>query len=152
MELTKFSEKININDTQEIMFDYTQDYDNRLSWDTFLKKAELIDGATKADKGVRAYCVAKNGLGMESEYVSFNRPKVTAVKMTQGLKAYKQYFCQQIKLGWVRSTNDMHLLSRADVSMAISFFNSFIFFAPATGASFSSASLPIKKVANVAVT
>ncbi len=31
MELTEFSEKININDTQEIIFDYTQDYDNRLS-------------------------------------------------------------------------------------------------------------------------
>jgi len=28
--------------------------------------------------------VAKNGLGMETEYVSFNRPKVTAVKMTKG--------------------------------------------------------------------
>jgi len=84
MGVIKFSEKININSIPEIIFDYTQDYDKRLCWDTFLKKTELINGAKKAEKGVRAYCVAKNGLGMETEYVSFNRPKVTTVKMTQG--------------------------------------------------------------------
>jgi ribosome-associated toxin RatA of RatAB toxin-antitoxin module len=91
MEAIKFSEKININETQEVIFDYTQDYQNRLIWDTFLKKAELLSGATKANKGVRAYCVAKNGLGMETEYVSFNRPKVTAVKMTRGPFLFKTF-------------------------------------------------------------
>ena len=92
MEAIKFSEKININDSQETIFDYTQDYDNRLNWDTFLKKAKLVNGATSADKGVKAYCVAKNGLGMETEYVSFNRPKVTAVRMTQGPFLFKTFF------------------------------------------------------------
>jgi ribosome-associated toxin RatA of RatAB toxin-antitoxin module len=91
MEAIKFSEKIIINEKQEVIFDYTQDYDNRLSWDTFLKKAELINGATKADKGVRAYCVAKNGVGMETEYVSFNRPKVTAIRMTRGPFLFKTF-------------------------------------------------------------
>lgn len=91
MEAIKFSEKINIQSTQEIIFDYTQDYNNRLNWDTFLKKAELINGATNADRGVKAYCVAKNGLGMETEYVSFNRPKVTAVKMTKGPFLFKTF-------------------------------------------------------------
>jgi ribosome-associated toxin RatA of RatAB toxin-antitoxin module len=91
MEAIKFSEKIIINETQEVIFDYTQDYDNRLSWDTFLKKAELINGATKADKGVRAYCVAKNGVGMETEYVSFNRSKVTAIRMTRGPFLFKTF-------------------------------------------------------------
>jgi ribosome-associated toxin RatA of RatAB toxin-antitoxin module len=91
MEAIKFSEKINIRETQETIFDYTQDYSNRLSWDTFLKKAELIDGATSAGKGVRAYCVAKNGLGMETEYISFNRPKVTAIKMTKGPFLFKMF-------------------------------------------------------------
>ena len=90
-EAIKFSEKININDSQETIFDYTQDYDNRLNWDTFLKKAKLVNGATNADKGVKAYCVAKNGLGMETEYVSFNRPKVTAIKMTQGPFLFKTF-------------------------------------------------------------
>jgi len=81
---TKFSEKIIINRPQQEVFDYTQDYDQRLSWDTFLKSAELINGAESAALGVKAWCVAYNGLGMETEYVSFRRPSVTAVKMTQG--------------------------------------------------------------------
>jgi ribosome-associated toxin RatA of RatAB toxin-antitoxin module len=35
--------------------------------------------------------VAKNGLGMETEYVSFNRPKVTAIKMTRGPFMFKAF-------------------------------------------------------------
>jgi ribosome-associated toxin RatA of RatAB toxin-antitoxin module len=51
-----------------------------------------MDGATKAGKGVQAYCVAKNGLGMVTEYVSFNRPKATAIKMTKGPFMFKTFF------------------------------------------------------------
>lgn len=92
MEGAKFSEKIIIDCSPVIAFDYTQDYNNRLKWDTFLKRAELTEGATKADKGVQAYCVAKNGLGMVTEYVSFNRPKATAIKMTKGPFMFKTFF------------------------------------------------------------
>jgi ribosome-associated toxin RatA of RatAB toxin-antitoxin module len=91
MEAIKFTEKILINENAQTIFDYTQDYDNRLTWDTFLKKAELIEGATKADKGVKAYCVAQNGLGMVTEYITFNRPKVTAIKMTKGPFLFKSF-------------------------------------------------------------
>ncbi|RDC64471.1 type II toxin-antitoxin system RatA family toxin [Adhaeribacter pallidiroseus] len=91
MKLVKFSETIIIQQGAEIVFDYTQDYSQRLTWDTFLKKADLIEGALKAAKGVKAYCVAKNGLGMETEYVSFNRPKVTAIKMTKGPFMFRSF-------------------------------------------------------------
>lgn len=91
MEAAKFSERIIINCSPLEAFDYTQDYDNRLKWDTFLKKAELMDGATQAGKGVKAYCVAKNGLGMVTEYVSFSRPKATAIKMTRGPYIFKRF-------------------------------------------------------------
>ncbi|SIT95080.1 type II toxin-antitoxin system RatA family toxin [Pontibacter indicus] len=84
MGSVKFSQSITIKAAAEKVFDYTQDYNKRLVWDTFLKRAELVEGAIKADKGIKAYCVAHNGIGMETEYVSFYRPKVTAVKMTKG--------------------------------------------------------------------
>jgi hypothetical protein len=84
MKAIKFEEKIVIREMPEVIFDFTQDYQNRLKWDTFLKKAELIHGAEEAGMGVQSYCVAQNGLGMTTEYVSFNRPKVVAIKMTQG--------------------------------------------------------------------
>lgn len=79
-----FSEKIIINKPAEVIFDYTQDYNKRLDWDTFLKQAELVDGATEVAKGVKAWCVAKNGLGMETRYVTYTRPWSTAIKMTKG--------------------------------------------------------------------
>src|SRR5688500_8840400 len=91
MNANKFSESIEINGKSEQIFDYTQDYNNRLKWDTFLTEAYLLNNATKADKGVRAWCVSKNGMGMETEYVSFNRPKVTAIKMTKGPLMFREF-------------------------------------------------------------
>jgi len=79
-----FEQSIVIAASPGDLFALTQDYARRLEWDPFLKSAELLDGAASADVGVRAYCVAHNGLGMETEYVSFNPPRACAVKMTRG--------------------------------------------------------------------
>ncbi|HEX8529332.1 MAG TPA: hypothetical protein VF646_04895 [Cytophagales bacterium] len=70
MKSIKFTEATRIRERPEVIFDYTQDYGNRLQWDTFLKRADLVDGATAAGKGVKSYCVARNGIGMETVYVS----------------------------------------------------------------------------------
>lgn len=91
MGATKFSVSIVINCSPDTAFDYTQDYNNRLRWDTFLKKAELMEGATLASRGVKAYCVARNGVGMVTEYVSFNRPKATAIRMTKGPYLFQSF-------------------------------------------------------------
>ncbi len=91
MEGIKFSQTIIINCNPELVFDYTQDYKTRLQWDRFLKKADLLEGATQAEKGVKAYCVTKNGLGMITEYVSFNRSKATAIKMIKGPFMFKSF-------------------------------------------------------------
>ncbi|MCF6401443.1 SRPBCC family protein [Chitinophaga filiformis] len=91
METVKFAESIIINGSSEHVFDFTQDYNRRLEWDTFLKTAKLLNGAVVPDKGVAAYCVAKNGLGMVTEYITYNRPKVTAIKMTEGPFMFKSF-------------------------------------------------------------
>lgn len=79
-----FEDEISVRATPETLFALTQDYGRRLQWDPFLRSAQLVGGATEAGMGVRAYCVADTGLGMETEYVSFNPPSVAAVKMTRG--------------------------------------------------------------------
>ena len=66
------------------LFELTQDYDRRLAWDPFLRVAQLLGGATRPKVGVRAWCAAWYGLGMETEYVTFSPPAVTAVRMTRG--------------------------------------------------------------------
>ena len=79
-----FEQAIEIDASPAELFRLTQDYNHRLDWDPFLKEARLVGGAQAAGLGVRAWCVANSGLGMETEYVSFNPPKTVAVKMTKG--------------------------------------------------------------------
>ena len=78
---------IDIRATPEVAFDLIHDYPRRLEWDPFLKEARLLEGAESAAVGVQARCTARNGFGglvMETVYVSFDRPRVAAVKMTRG--------------------------------------------------------------------
>ncbi|HEX9373754.1 MAG TPA: SRPBCC family protein [Roseiflexaceae bacterium] len=79
-----FEQSIEVRADALTLFRLTQDYDHRLDWDPFLKEARLVGGAAAAGVGARAWCVARNGMGMETEYVSFKPPKVVAVKMTKG--------------------------------------------------------------------
>jgi hypothetical protein len=69
--------------TPEVAFAVSQDYDRRLDWDPFLSIARVI-GDSAPGKGVRTYCQSKSGIGMETEYVSFDPPKTAAVRMTRG--------------------------------------------------------------------
>lgn len=92
MRSIRIEETIIINAPPEQVFDFTQDYTTRLHWDTFLKRADLMDGMTAAGKGVKAYCVAHNGFGMVTEYITFNRPEVTAIKMIKGPFLFKSFF------------------------------------------------------------
>lgn len=78
-----FEHSIVVHAPQAWLFDLMQDYDRRLEWDPFLSEARLV-GAERAAVGVRAWCVDKAGRGMETEYVSFQRPERVAVKMTSG--------------------------------------------------------------------
>lgn len=82
----KFEQSIIVRASPADIFALTQDYARRLEWDPFLKSATLLGGATAAGLGVRACCVARSGLAMETEYVSFNPPQTCAIKMTAGPK------------------------------------------------------------------
>jgi hypothetical protein len=79
-----FRQSIEVVAEPGVLFDLTQDYAHRLGWNPFLKEARLLDGAETPSVGVRAWCVARNGLGMETRYVSFNPPGTCAVEMTKG--------------------------------------------------------------------
>jgi hypothetical protein len=66
------------------VFDLLHGYSRRLEWDTLLRAAYLEDGQTAAGKGVTSVCVGRwslGGIALRTVYVSFERPKVAAVKM-----------------------------------------------------------------------
>jgi hypothetical protein len=79
-----FDESVVIDAEPAPLFRLSQDYSRRLEWDPFLRSACLVGDASEAGVGVRARCVSHSGWAMETEYVSFNPPRATAVRMTSG--------------------------------------------------------------------
>jgi polyketide cyclase/dehydrase/lipid transport protein len=66
------------------VFDLVHDYGRRLEWDTLLSAAYLDDGFTAAGLGATSVCVGRRSLGrlaFKTVYVSFDRPRVAAVKL-----------------------------------------------------------------------
>jgi hypothetical protein len=77
-------EFIDIGAEPETVFDLSQDYGRRLEWDPFLRSMRFEGGETNAGVGVRVTVRAWHGLGMTVELVSFDRPRVVAMKMVKG--------------------------------------------------------------------
>lgn len=76
---------IEINAPCEIVFDVIHDYDCRLKWDSMLREARLLDGATTAGPGVRSLCTGTwRGafLALETKYIQFKPGQVAAVNLT----------------------------------------------------------------------
>ena len=82
---------IEIARPQEVVFDLTQNYAQRLAWDPYLAEAYLMKEAAEPAVGVEAYCKNHNGSVMVSRYISFNRPAVAAVNMVKGPKILKRF-------------------------------------------------------------
>ena len=78
------SQWVEINASAREVFNLIHNYDRRLEWDSMLREARLLDGATVAQQGARSRCVGSwkcCWLPIESTYVSFVQGKVAAVKM-----------------------------------------------------------------------
>lgn len=79
---------VDINAPCQDVFDVIHDYGIRLQWDTLLSDARIIDeGVAAAAVGVSTLCVGRTifgRVGIETVYVSFDRPRVAAVRMKRG--------------------------------------------------------------------
>ncbi len=68
----------------EAVFDLLHDYDRRLLWDTLLSAAYLTGGHSRACLGATSVCAGRRalfGIALETVYVTFDRPRLAAVKM-----------------------------------------------------------------------
>lgn len=68
----------------EAVFNLLHDYQRRLEWDTLLQKAYLEDDFSESCKGAISVCQGKailGGFALRTQYVTFERGKVAAVKM-----------------------------------------------------------------------
>lgn len=110
-----FERSILVHAGAAALFDLMQDYERRLRWDPFLSEARLVE-ATAAGVGVRAWCVDRRGRGMETEYVSFDRPRRVAVRMTKGPWIFRKFagawIYEAVEAGITRVTFKYHVEAR----------------------------------------
>ena len=111
-----FGRSIDICREPMALFRLTQDYARRLEWDPFLREARLVGGAAEPGVGARAWCLARNGLAMETEYVSYHPPEAVAVRMTRGpcilARFAGSWRFKQVTPGVTRVTFHYHLVAR----------------------------------------
>jgi ribosome-associated toxin RatA of RatAB toxin-antitoxin module len=83
--------KVEIEATAADVFDLAQDYDLRLRWDPFLREMRFRNGAVEAAPGVVVWVRANNGLSMEVVYITLDRPRSVAMKMTRGPVFFERF-------------------------------------------------------------
>ncbi len=69
------------------VFALVHNYDRRLEWDTLLSAAHLTNGHAVAQRGAVSACVGRAAFAamtLTTEYVSFDAPRLAAVKMIRG--------------------------------------------------------------------
>ncbi len=69
--------------SQKVLFDLTQDYGERLKWDPFPESYRFLNGES-VRSGLQLEVVDKAGRSMTVVYISFKSPTVAAVKMIIG--------------------------------------------------------------------
>ena len=76
---------------RDLLFRISQDPTLRLEWDYFLTKIELLNNATRFDKGVSVITLGKKGGLMKTLYTEYLEPKKIAVVMLNHSKIFKTF-------------------------------------------------------------
>jgi ribosome-associated toxin RatA of RatAB toxin-antitoxin module len=75
----------------EDVFDLSQSYALRLDWDPFVRAQRALDGAERADKGVRTETISRHRMRMVTEYLTFRRPTLVGMKMLEGPPIFRTF-------------------------------------------------------------
>jgi ribosome-associated toxin RatA of RatAB toxin-antitoxin module len=73
----------------EDLFALSQDYARRRDWDPFTRELRFLAGAGAPGPGVRVAVVTSNGLAMEVDTISWDPPRLVAMRMVQGPRIFE---------------------------------------------------------------
>ena len=89
--LMEVSSEIKINKERDWLFDYTQDFSERIKWDKQTRKIEFIGQTNELKKGALVYTESKEGIGMDTEYLIFKKPEQISIKMINKSNLFKSF-------------------------------------------------------------
>jgi hypothetical protein len=85
------SKEIKINKDIDWLFDFTQDFNERLKWDKQTKEIAFMEGYKKLEKRAKVYTVSAEGIKMETEYLKFEPSKVISIRMLNRSSVFKEF-------------------------------------------------------------
>ena len=86
--------EVTIQASAKALFELTQDYSKRTLWDPLTTEAYLVNSNSAAEVQL-VRCTARNGMSMDTVYVSYQPYKVAAVKLVKG-----PYIFDKFAGGW----------------------------------------------------
>lgn len=63
------------------LFEFTQNINNRKKWDKQTLEIDFMDDSVELKKGSKVYTKSKEGIYMETEYLTFKSPNEISIKM-----------------------------------------------------------------------
>jgi hypothetical protein len=85
------SKEIKIKKDIDWLFDFTQDFGERIKWDKQTKEIAFMDGCKKLEKGAKVYMVSAEGIRMETEYLRFEHSKEISIRMVNRSSVFKDF-------------------------------------------------------------
>lgn len=85
------SEAITIDRNINWLFDFTQNLSERTKWDKQTKQVAFCDGFERLEKGARVYTESVEGIRMDTEYLTFEKPNEISIKMLNKSRLFKSF-------------------------------------------------------------
>lgn len=73
------------------LFDFTQNFEERIKWDSQTKAINFMSNESLLQKGAKVAVISNKGLKMETEYLTFERPNELSIKMTNTSPIFKNF-------------------------------------------------------------
>ena len=73
------------------LFDFTQNFEERIKWDSQTQAINFMNNESELKKGAKVAVISNKGLKMETEYLTFERPKELSIKMTNTSPIFKNF-------------------------------------------------------------
>lgn len=85
------SESKTINRSIDWLFNFTQNFDNRKIWDEQTIEISFIHDCIELKKGAKVKTKSKEGICMETEYLTFDKPNKISIKMLNKSSIFKDF-------------------------------------------------------------
>lgn len=87
----QITEKGIVNKNIEPLFEFTQDFEKRIQWDSQTKSITFMNSESELKKGVQVTVISNKGVKMDTEYTIFTPPHKLSIIMLNESTIFKSF-------------------------------------------------------------